>query len=421
MGLNIIHTSDWHLGKKLFKHSRLKEQIHFLSYLEKELIAKKCDVLIISGDIFDTPYPPSDAISIYLKFLFNITTNHKIQIFLISGNHDSGRFLETQKPFFDSLGIHIRGHLDIRAPGDLIVNVKNDKGVKCNITLLPYFRSSDILSIGKNLYPDLIDQEDIGETIINILKHLFIDINETTDSDAFNILMGHHLFAGYEATGSEQGLSLSGIDQLPINLVREIFDYIALGHIHKFKIIQNQNPTIIYSGSPIPFRFSEKDPKKMILLCIKGKDDFTYTPLEIPCFKQLLTLECNFEELLSEIESIKEKCLSSNLIEGENHFLYADIKFKDPVMGIPEVIKNELKGFPIQLIGYQARYHNLNHSLSQRGKDNIVKLLTPKELFESYYHERHPDSEIIPKELLSDFVESLDEYLSLTNEKGVRK
>jgi DNA repair protein SbcD/Mre11 len=421
MGLNVIHTSDWHLGKKLFKHSRIQEQIEFLSFLENELINKECDVLIISGDIFDTPYPPSEAISIYLKFLFNITTNHKVQIFLISGNHDSGRFLETQKPFFDSLGIQIRGHLDITSPKDLIVNVKNKKGIKCNITLLPYFRSSDILNIGKVLYPELLDQDDIAETIIGILKYLFDDIKKLSDHDSFSILMGHHLFAGYETTGSEQGLSLSGIEQLPINLVREIFDYIALGHIHKYKVIQKENPTIIYSGSPIAFRFSETDPKKIILLKIHSKSNFTYTAIDIPCFRQLITLECEFEKLLSQLEIVKKKCATSKLINNGKHFLYADIKFKDPVIGIPEVIKNELKDLPIQLIGYQARYHNLNHSLSQRGKTNKVKILTPKELFVNYYQDKHPDSEMIPKELLTDFDETLDEYLSLTEEKGIRK
>ncbi|MBT7609772.1 MAG: exonuclease SbcCD subunit D [Bacteriovoracaceae bacterium] len=416
MSLNIIHTSDWHLGKKLFKYSRVKEQIQFLDFLQEAINSNKCDVLIISGDIFDTPYPPSDAISIYLKFLYEITTKHNVKVFIISGNHDSGRFLETQKPFFDSQGITIRGHLDIKSASDLIVQVENNKGVSCSITLLPYFRSSDILSIGRTLYPDLLKEDDISESILLILESLFKEIANISAPDSFNILMGHHLFAGYEASGSEQGLSLSGIDQLPLSLVRGLFQYIALGHIHKFKIIQKESPTIIYSGSPIPFRFSENEQKKLAFIRINSKTNFDFTTIDIPSFKKLITLNCAFEELLLELEKIKNDLPVSD----DDHFLYADIKFKDPVMGIPEVIKNELKSFPIKLIGYQARYHDENRTLSKFDHNNEVKLLTPKELFESYYFDKHPDSELIPKELLSDFIENLDEYLSLTKEKGVR-
>ena len=209
-----------------------------------------------------------------------------------------------------------------------------------------------------------------------------------------------------------------------MHMILYIFKYKTLKlffFIHKYKVIQKENPTIIYSGSPIAFRFSETDPKKIILLKIHSKSNFTYTAIDIPCFRQLITLECEFEKLLSQLEIVKKKCATSKLINNGKHFLYADIKFKDPVIGIPEVIKNELKDLPIQLIGYQARYHNLNHSLSQRGKTNKVKILTPKELFVNYYQDKHPDSEMIPKELLTDFDETLDEYLSLTEEKGIRK
>ncbi len=438
MSLNIIHTSDWHLGKKLFKHSRIQEQAQFLNFLEESLIKNHCEVLIISGDIFDTPYPPNEALSLYLKFLHKITTSLGVKIFIISGNHDSGRFLETQKPFFEELGIEIRGYLNIERPSDLVVTIKGKSGLSCKITLLPYFRTADILAIGKKLYPEIEVQEegipDIKKTILNILDQLFSDIGQLSSKEYFNILMAHHLFAGYEASGSEQGLSLSGIEQLPLSLVKDRFQYIALGHIHKYKIIQKSNPTIIYSGSPISFRFNEEENKKIVLLKITAAQSFTYHPIAIPRFRKLINLECSFESLLSELEKIKSQLqprpqstthLESKkkdlLVNHEDDLLHAHIVFKDPSIGVSALIRNELKQYKVQLISYQASYGQELVSAQERQEAALsFKLLTPKDLFETYYLQKHPESKAIPKELLSDFLGSLDEYLSLTEEKGER-
>ena len=69
MPLKILHTSDWHLGKKLFKISRLEEQELFLGWLHELIAREKVDVLLIAGDIFDTPNPPSQALKLYFDFL----------------------------------------------------------------------------------------------------------------------------------------------------------------------------------------------------------------------------------------------------------------------------------------------------------------------------------------------------------------
>jgi len=70
--MKVLHTSDWHLGKKLFKVSRLPEQRQFLLWLEKLIIEQNIDALVMAGDVFDTPHPPHDALVVYYEFLVRI-------------------------------------------------------------------------------------------------------------------------------------------------------------------------------------------------------------------------------------------------------------------------------------------------------------------------------------------------------------
>ena len=429
MKLNIIHTSDWHLGKKLFKLSRLEEQIQFLNFLEEKLLEKKCHILLISGDIFDTPYPPSDAIGIYLKFLYKMAGTHHIKIFIISGNHDSGKFLETQRPFFESIGIYLKGHMDITKPADLVFSSSYKSRDSSTgreliqnycIGMLPYFKTSDLLKIGKKLYPKILetyqnDQLDIKRTILNVLDQLLKDISKEMKKNGLKILMAHHLFAGFEMTGSEQGLSLSGLDQLPLALVRDRFDYVALGHIHKYKIIQQNSPAIVYSGSPIPFRFSEKEEKKLVHIQYCSESGLNFRPVKIPYFKKLISLECQYEDLLSQLSELKKSLASSQT----DDLLFATIHYKDPTMGIPTLIKEELKDYPITLIGHQALYgEGKDHHLDKIQKDFTLHQLSHLELFKQYYQKKHPESQEIPLALLQDFNSNLAEYLELSRDKA---
>ena len=106
----LIHTSDWHLGKKLFGKSRLPEQKQFLEWLIKTALEQEVHYFVIAGDIFDTPKPSDEALKLYFSFLNDCSLN-KIEVFIISGNHDSGHFLEAPKEFLNFQNIFVNGKL----------------------------------------------------------------------------------------------------------------------------------------------------------------------------------------------------------------------------------------------------------------------------------------------------------------------
>ena len=112
MGHKILHTSDWHLGKKLFKRSRIEEQRLFLNWLFETVKSQEIDFLVIAGDIFDTPTPPNEALELYFDFLEIVSKETEAHIIIISGNHDSANFIQAPSKILAKHNIHIKTKLD---------------------------------------------------------------------------------------------------------------------------------------------------------------------------------------------------------------------------------------------------------------------------------------------------------------------
>lgn len=71
--MKILHTSDWHLGQNFMGKSRLEEHEAFLSWLLNVVEDEEVDLLLVSGDIFDTGTPPNYAQELYYNFLTKLT------------------------------------------------------------------------------------------------------------------------------------------------------------------------------------------------------------------------------------------------------------------------------------------------------------------------------------------------------------
>lgn len=77
--LTILHTSDWHLGRRLYGRMRYEEFEAFLSWLQDTISAQQIDVLIVAGDIFDTMTPSNRAQALYYEFLGKFQ-NHAVNM-----------------------------------------------------------------------------------------------------------------------------------------------------------------------------------------------------------------------------------------------------------------------------------------------------------------------------------------------------
>ena len=71
--MNIIHTADWHLGQTFFEYDRSHEHRIFLEWLSQQIERNSVELLLIAGDIFDSPNPSADSQRLFYDFLCSVT------------------------------------------------------------------------------------------------------------------------------------------------------------------------------------------------------------------------------------------------------------------------------------------------------------------------------------------------------------
>ncbi|WP_159712167.1 metallophosphoesterase family protein, partial [Geminicoccus flavidas] len=97
--MRLIHTSDWHLGHEILGFDRGPEHDHFLDWLKQQVTALAADVLLVTGDLYDTVNPSTAAQSRLYEFLASLLRDVPgLQIVLTGGNHDSAARLELPCP-----------------------------------------------------------------------------------------------------------------------------------------------------------------------------------------------------------------------------------------------------------------------------------------------------------------------------------
>ena len=108
--MNFLHTADWHLGQTFYQYDRYAEHQAFLNNLLNILEAQHTDVLLISGDVFDTANPPVASVRQFYEFLHQATKQFPhLQIIAIAGNHDSPVRLEMPQPLLENTRVHLIG------------------------------------------------------------------------------------------------------------------------------------------------------------------------------------------------------------------------------------------------------------------------------------------------------------------------
>ncbi|MCB0293286.1 MAG: exonuclease subunit SbcD, partial [Calditrichaeota bacterium] len=87
--MKILHTADWHLGKRLERFSRLEEQREVLEEICGIAEQEAVDAVIIAGDIYDTFNPASEAVELFYKTVKRLADEGRRAVVAIAGNHDS--------------------------------------------------------------------------------------------------------------------------------------------------------------------------------------------------------------------------------------------------------------------------------------------------------------------------------------------
>ncbi len=306
--LKILHTADWHLGKRLEQHERTEEHQHFLDWLIEKITTECIDVLIVAGDIFDTGNPTNIALKQYYNFLWRIKGTCCREVIIIGGNHDSVTTLNAPRDLLKFLNVHVVGGV----PEDFneqVIPIKDSNGdLQLVVCAVPFLRDKDVrLSVTGETAADIATRLRQG-----ICDHYtkFTELVIPYKTQGIPVLATGHLYAaGATNSDSEKDIHIGNLGKIGGDQFPEEFDYIALGHLHRPQVVNKMNH-IRYSGSPIPLSFSENEDRKLVL--ILQFDEGNLYKLEeffIPSWRKLIRIKGNMEVVKNKIELLQDPLL----------------------------------------------------------------------------------------------------------------
>ena len=288
--MRILHTSDWHIGHRLYEQPRIEEHRQFLDWLLTKIKEKEVDVLLVSGDIFDTAAPSSEATNLYYRFLFQLYDETHAHAVITAGNHDSPMRLAAPREFLQMGRVHVVGEID--SESDIIMLQNGESTVA--IAAVPYLSENEILP-----HVSLETNVEKTERYREAVKQLYQGYVDRIPREIPKILMGHFVVHGGEESGSERIIQIGGSTAVRISDLPDGIDYMALGHLHRPQSVRGASYPIQYAGSPLPMTFKEAlYEKKVYLLDLAKSNDNRLTELTIPVFKELCRVCGNYDQVM---------------------------------------------------------------------------------------------------------------------------
>lgn len=242
--MKFFHLSDLHIGIRFKEYSLLEDQKYIFQKILDLADSEKPEAVVIAGDIYDKPSPPSEAVAVFDDFL-SALHDRDLHVLIISGNHDS-----PQRIAFGSRFVDPKIHLSPAYDGSVkAVRILDRSGEVC-FYLLPFVKPSAV----RPFFPDepITSYTDAIRTAIT---HMDID------PSGRNVLVAHQFVTGAQTCDSED-ISVGGAGNVDSSVFAP-FDYVALGHLHGPQNIAG-NPCIRYCGTPLKYSFSERSHTKSI-------------------------------------------------------------------------------------------------------------------------------------------------------------
>lgn len=291
--MRLLHTSDWHLGRSFHGASLLEEQAAALARIVELAREAEVDAVVIAGDLYDRAIPPAEAVLLFNDTLAQLRQDGAAVV-AIAGNHDSHVRVSIYDPLLAAFGVTIRG--DVRRADQPVLVQPRRGGTPVAIYPLPYLEPAvdgPWLARGPegdSAAPTRLRHEDVTRLALGRIRR---DREGRPDHHA--VLVAHTFVAGGQTSESERELTLGNVDRVSVEAFAG-FDYVALGHLHGSQ--QLDGPRVAYSGTPLPYSFSEQHHTKsvrIVELDATGNASVERVPLGVG--RKLCTIEGCLEEL----------------------------------------------------------------------------------------------------------------------------
>ena len=261
--MRLLHTSDWHLGRQFHGASLLQEQAAAMDRIVALATEAEVDAVLIAGDLYDRAIPPAEAVQLFNDTLARLS-RAGAAVVAIAGNHDSHVRVSIYDPLLSAFGVTIRG--DVRRAAEPVLVTPRRGGAPVAIYPLPYLEPSVdgplLAALGEAAHdeaagtPARLSHQEVTRRALERIHH-----DRESRPQHRSVLVAHTFVAGGETSESERELTVGNVDRVSVETFAG-FDYVALGHLHGSQ--QLDGPRVAYSGTPLPYSFSEQHHSKSV-------------------------------------------------------------------------------------------------------------------------------------------------------------
>ena len=299
--MRLLHTSDWHIGRTFHGHGLLGDQQAVLDALAAMAAEHRVDAMMVAGDLYDRAVPSADAMRVADRAVTRIRATGA-QIVAIAGNHDSAPRLGVFTDVLTLGGLHLR--TDPARLADPVL-LHDDAGPVA-IYAIPYLEPEVVREVLG------LDGPAGHERTMQAAMRLVREDLARRPAGTRSVVLAHAFVVGGRLSGSERSIAVGGVESVSAEVFDGI-DYVALGHLHGR---QRLSETMRYSGSPLPYSFTESGHGKgawLVDLAADGSVSARW--LELPVVRPLATVRGTLDEILAGHGDLVEHYLAVELTD----------------------------------------------------------------------------------------------------------
>lgn len=320
--MKILHTADWHLGKKLDSFSRLEEQVLVMNEIVEIAEQEQVDLVLVAGDLFDNFNPSVEAVELFYKTLKRLSNNGKRPVVAISGNHDSPSLIDAPDPLARECGIILIGYPNAKVQEFELNDFKISKSVEGMIELKLNSIDFPVRILHTPYANEVRLKQYLGENKDDALNDILATnwkniAEEYCDINGVNLLMAH-LYMNQkgseilEEPEGEKPIKIGNADMIFSEAIPSQIQYTALGHLHGFKNIGTEEKPVVYSSSPLCYSFSEAGQTKYVsIIDAEPNQNVSYHKIELKNGKPLMRK--TFDSVENTVEWLNEN--QNSLVE----------------------------------------------------------------------------------------------------------
>lgn len=289
--MRLLHTGDWHLGKRLYGADRMDEAEAALAEVVALAEAERVDAVLVSGDLLDRRLVDSAALGACLRALEGLAA--VAPVLAVAGNHDDPDLWSHLAPHLAGSRIHVAGR--VRPAPEAVVSVPTAAG-PLHAALLPWPEPARMaLDAGASVQDARLRYADRVAAVL--AEYAAEARTRRREQGGAAVLVGHLMVERALAGGGERELTMGVTYTISSSALAVDLDYVALGHVHRPQTIPGLAAAGRYAGSPIALDFSEDNHAKTVCVAEIAGDRTTHREVPLSAARPLVRLRGPLDEL----------------------------------------------------------------------------------------------------------------------------